>query len=99
MPWSEIPLLKYEAELFVHCAAWSSIEELEECLTLEEMFLLYNASKHQFTMSLKAQAAAAGAEVDWDEDWYDPEPPRKPQALAGSDMKFLPIGLGFEEAS
>ena len=96
MPWSEIPLLKYEAELFVQCAAWKNIEELEESLTLEEMFTLYNASKHQFSMTLKSQAAAMGAEVDWDDDWYDPAPPVKPLPLSGSDVRFLPIGLGYE---
>lgn len=83
--------------MFVHCSSWKSIEELEECLTLEEMFLLYNASRHQFSMTLKSQAAAMGAEVDWDEDWYDPAPPPKPVALHGGDVKFLPIGLGYEQ--
>jgi len=63
---------------------------------MEELFLLYNASKHQFTMTLKAQAAAMGADIDWDEDWYDPEPPKKPEAIGGSEVKFLPIGLGYE---
>lgn len=69
---------------------------MEDQLTIEELFLLYNASKHQFTMTLKAQAAAMGAEVDWEEDWYDPEPPQKPEAIEGSQLRFLPIGLGYE---
>lgn len=47
-------------------------------------------------MTLKSQAAAWGAEVDWDEDWYDPVPAPKPVALSGGDVKFLPIGLGYE---
>lgn len=47
-------------------------------------------------MTLKAQAAAMGAEVDWEEDWYDPEPPQKPEAIEGSQLRFLPIGLGYE---
>ena len=80
----------------MQCSAWKSIEELEDSLTLEEMFLLYNASKHQFSMTLKSQAAAWGAEIDWDEDWYDPAPPPKPVSLSGGDVKFLPIGLGYE---
>jgi hypothetical protein len=91
--------LKYEAELFVSCAAWKNLYELEEELTMEEMFLLYNASKHQFTMTLKGQAAAMGAEIDWDEDWYDPEPPKKPEAIGGNEVRFLPIGLGYEAGS
>lgn len=94
-----MPLLKYEAELFAHCPAWKSIEELEECLTLEEMFVLYRASKNEFAMMLKSQAMAAGAEVDWDDDWYDPPPPVKPYIIAGSDIRHLPIGLGFEQAT
>lgn len=72
---------------------------MEDQLTMEELFLLYNASKHQFTMSLKAQAAAMGAEIDWDEDWYDPEPPKKPEAIGGNEVRFLPIGLGYESSS
>jgi hypothetical protein len=40
-----------------------------------------------------------GAEIDWDEDWYDPEPPKKPEAIGGNEVKFLPIGLGYEAGS
>lgn len=39
---------------------------------------------------------AWGGDVDFDDDWYDPEPPQKPEAISGSDVKFLPIGLGYE---
>lgn len=40
---------------------------------------------------------AAGAEVSFDEDdWFDPEPPKKPEAIGGNDLRFLPIGLGYE---
>lgn len=60
------------------------------------MFLLYKASKNEFSLNLKAQAAAWGADIDWSEDWYDPEPPKKPEAIAGNDLRFLPIGLGYE---
>lgn len=62
------------------------------------MFLLYNASQYQFNLTLKSHAAAMGADVDWDDNWYDPEPPKKPVPIYGSDVKFLPIGLGFEQA-
>lgn len=60
------------------------------------MFLLHRASNNIFMMNLKAQAAANGAEVDWDEDWYDPEPPEKPKPIEAGDVKFLPIGLGYQ---
>lgn len=60
------------------------------------MFLLHRASNNIFMMDLKAQAAANGAEVDWDDDWYDPKPPEKPQVIHGDDVRFLPIGLGYQ---
>jgi hypothetical protein len=70
---------------------------LEEILTLEELFLLYRACNNEFTKSIKISAMAAGAEVSFDEDdWFDPEPPKKPEAIAGNDLRFLPIGLGYE---
>jgi len=43
--------------------------------------------------AMKIAAAAQGAEVDFDEDWYDPEPPRQAQAHDILDMKF---GMGYE---
>jgi len=41
-------------------------------------------------------AASQGAEIDWDEDWYDPEPPKPPEVIENSDLRFIPIGLGYE---
>ena len=88
--------MKFEAELFSRCPAWKSIYELEESLTLDEMFLLYRAANNIFVMNMKAQAAAAGGEVDWDDDdWYDPAPPKPAIVLEQQDLRFLPIGLGF----
>lgn len=48
-------------------------------------------------MTVKSQAAAMGAEVDWDEDWYDPKPPID-NTLQGTEIKYLPIGLGYESS-
>ena len=59
------------------------------------MFLLYRASTHHFHMSMKSQAAAMGAEVDWDDDWYEPKKPED-NTLRGSEIPYLPIGLGYE---
>lgn len=39
---------------------------------------------------------AWGGDVDFDDDWYDPAPVEKPQPIAGDDLRFLPIGLGYE---
>ena len=50
-------------------------------------------------MNLKAQAASMGAEIDWDDDWYDPAPPREAQTLGASDFRLLPIGLGYEASN
>jgi len=91
-----MPLLKYESELLVKCGAWKSIYDLEESLTLHEMFTLYRAATNDFNMNVKALAATQGADVDWEEDWYDPEPPKPPEVLEGGDLRFMPIGLGYE---
>jgi hypothetical protein len=39
---------------------------------------------------------AFGGDVDFDDDWYDPEPPKPKEAIQGNDLRFLPIGLGYE---
>lgn len=47
-------------------------------------------------MNLKVAAASQGADVDWDDDWYDPAPPAPPELLEQNDLRFMPIGLGYE---
>lgn len=92
-----MPLLKYEAEVFIATGAWKSLLELEENLTLEELFLLYRASSNEYTKQIKVAAMAAGAEdIDFDEDWFDPEPPKPPEVIDSSNIMFIPIGLGYE---
>ena len=39
---------------------------------------------------------AWGGEASFDDDWYDPAPIEPPKPIGGSDLKFLPIGLGYE---
>lgn len=43
-------------------------------------------------MQMKIAAAAQGAEVDLDEDWYDPAPKQAMQAFDIAKM----TGLGYE---
>jgi hypothetical protein len=70
-----------------------NFESLETHLTLNELFLLYRACMNETNTAMKIAAAAQGAEVDFEEDWYDPEPPRIAQAHDILDMKF---GMGYE---
>jgi hypothetical protein len=84
--------------LLVKCGAWKSIFDIEESLTIDELFMLYRAANADFSMNLKAMAASQGADVDWGDDWYDPEPPKPPEILEQQDMRFMPIGLGYESA-
>lgn len=42
---------------------------------------------------MKIMAASQGADVDFDDDWYDPTPIR---AVSGSQLASIPIGLGYE---
>jgi hypothetical protein len=48
---------------------------------------------NETSTAMKIAAAAQGAEVDFDDDWYDPEPPRAAQVHDILDMKF---GMGYE---
>lgn len=67
--------------------------QLEENLTLDEMFLLYRACNNETNTQMKLMALSQGADVDLDDDWYDPEPIT---AANASDIASIPIGLGYE---
>jgi hypothetical protein len=43
---------------------------------------------------MKIMAASQGADVDFDDDWYDPEPL---VAASASDITSIPFGLGYEQ--
>jgi hypothetical protein len=42
--------------------------------------------------SMKMLAASQGADVDLNEDWYDPE---GPDVIDNSNISSIPIGLGY----
>lgn len=69
---------------------------MENSLTLEELFLLYRANNNEFSKDVKVAAMAAGADIDFDDDWYDPEPPKPKEAIDGGVVRFLPIGIGYD---
>jgi len=69
---------------------------MEDSITLEELFLLYRASNNEFTKQIKASAIAFGGEIDLDDDWYEPEKLPPPEVIDGSNIGFLPIGLGYQ---
>jgi hypothetical protein len=91
--WDDIPLLKYESEIFVRTGAWKSIFELEANMTLDELFLLYRACNNETNTQMKIMAASQGADIDFEDDWYDPEPI---VAAGASDIASIPFGLGYE---
>lgn len=93
--WDDLPLLKYESEIFVKTGAWNSLEHLESSLILNELFLLYRACVNETSVSMKIAAASQGAQVDFEEDWYDDDP-RKEQPVSGFEIQHMPIGLGYE---
>jgi len=96
VPWDDLPLLKYESEVFVQVGAWKNIFELESNLNLEELFLLYRACSNEFNKQVQISAMAWGGETSFDDDWYDPAPIEPPKPIQGSDLRFIPIGLGYE---
>lgn len=93
LDWNDIPLLKYESEIFIKTGAWKSIYELEENLTLDEMFLIYRAGANEVNTQMKIAAATQGAEVNFDDDWYEPE---EPDFVGSHNISNIPIGLGYE---
>lgn len=58
----------YETEVFCETGSWRSIDELEEWITLEELFELYGRTLKRQTRMMKSVAAAFGADVSFDED-------------------------------
>jgi hypothetical protein len=76
----------------VKTGAWKSLEDLECNLTLDEMFLLYRACANDTNMTMKVMAASQGADVDFDDDWYDPIPL---EAADSKEISSIPFGLGY----
>lgn len=66
---------------------------MEDNLTLDELFLLYRACVNETNTSMKIMAASQGADVDFDDDWFDPTPM---EAVDASSIASIPIGLGYE---
>ena len=69
------------------------MHELEDSITLDELFLLYRACGNETSIQMKMLAASQGADVDFDDDWYDPAPIK---AAGASEISQIPIGLGYE---
>lgn len=65
-------------------------------MTLDEMFLLYRACMNENANQMKMLAASQGADVDMNEDWFDPEPP---EVIGSSNIGAIPFGLGYEQHS
>lgn len=45
--------------------------------------------------NMRMLAAAQGADVDLNEDWFDPEPP---DMLDSQSIRSVPFGLGYESS-
>lgn len=58
------------------------------------MFILYRACTNETNTQMKIAAASQGADVNFDDDWYDPAPP---EVLQRGDLVSMPIGLMIEE--
>lgn len=59
--------------------------------------MLYRACGNEYNKTIKASAVAFGGEISFDDDWYDPAPPPEPDILDGSNIRFLPIGIGYSD--
>ena len=54
---------------------------------------MYRALGNEYTKSIKASAVAFGAEVDFNDDWYEPEPEL---AASKTEIAQIPFSMGYE---
>lgn len=59
------------------------------------MFLLYRACTNEFSKTIKAMAMAQGADVDFDDDWYDQSDSVKEHAITETEIRMMPKGFGL----
>jgi hypothetical protein len=60
---------------------------------MDEMFLLYRACMNENSTTMRMLAAAQGADVDLNEDWFDPQPE---EVIDSQTIRHIPFGLGYE---
>lgn len=58
------------------------------------MFIIYRACTNEINTQMKIAAASQGADVSFDDNWYEPE---EPDYIGSHNFYQLPIGIGFEE--
>lgn len=63
-------------------------------MTLDEMFLIYRACANELNLQMKIAAASQGGEVDFNDDWYEPE---DEDYIGEHNFSSLPIGIGYQE--
>lgn len=59
------------------------------------MFLLYRACTNEFSKTIKALALSQGADVDFEEDWYDTSENVRDHAVTQTEIRMLPRGFGL----
>lgn len=64
MKWDNLDLVHYESRVFTSVGRWANFDELEESLTLPELFMLYGESVEREIRDFKATAKAFGAELE-----------------------------------
>ena len=66
--------------------AWASFEELEESLTLEELFTLYKEVTDIELRQFRNMARAQGADIPFDDDYGPPERMGKSGSIDSLDL-------------
>lgn len=80
--------------------AWKNYSELEDELTLDELFILYEATTERQMRLMKTVSAALGA-APADDDTYDPENPSyeyQQQEIVGEGGSII-FGYRTKEAT
>jgi hypothetical protein len=63
----DLPLADLEAEVMCEVGIWKNFDEIEDALTLDELFMLYEQTTERQTRLMKTVAAAMGADVSGSE--------------------------------
>jgi hypothetical protein len=61
------------------------------------MFLLYRACSNEFSKNIKVAAIAQGADVDFEDDWYDNQERTPADPMRPFEVMNFGIPLGYTQ--
>lgn len=107
MKFEDIPFSELESKIFLEAGCWRNYDELEDCLTLDELLLTNDTLMQREKDRFRVQAALAGAEIpDDDQEGADDLPEEllamerelkaKRSKAAPEVSELTELGLGYQ---